>query len=206
MYGALNWIVYNAGLTSALTVQQSEWPVNYFSEILPNGYQVLLKNGTIYYDIWRDDIETKEIFQKTIQGNPDAIYSTTEEAAAKILTGGKYIVPSADTSPLAINYKGKIGAPLTMRKKLRGGLGFTHNSEYLNIFNHFLAKMKKSGILDRIEEGSKTYQEANGPSEENEISYNNCISIFMVLACMSAASILALGLEHICWKLKQDSL
>ena len=206
LYGALNWSVYNAGLTSALTVQHSEWPVNYFSEIVPNGYQVLLKSGTAYYDLWRDDSETKEIFLKTIQGNPDAVYSTPEEAAAKILTGGKYIAPSADTSPLAINYKGKIGAPLTMRKKLRAGLGFTYNSEYLDIFNHFLTKMKENGILEKIEEGSKTYQEANRPSEDIEISYNNCISIFMVLACMSAASILALGLECICWKLKQDSL
>ena len=206
MYGALNWIVYNAGLTSALTAQHSEWPVNYFSEILPNSYQVLFKNGTAYYNLWRDDNETKEIFQKTIKGNPDAVYSTSEEAAAKILTGGKYIAPSLDTSPLAINYEGKIGAPLTMRKKLRGCLGFTYNSEYLDIFNHFLTKMKENGILERIEEGSKTYQEANRPSEDIQISYNNCISIFMVLACMSAASILALGLECICWKLKQDSL
>ena len=205
MYGTLNWRVYNAGLTSALTAQHSEWPVTYFSEILPNGYQVLVRSGTAYYDQCRVDIETKEIFEKTIQGNPDALYRTTEEAAAKILSGGKYIVPEADSSPLAINYRGKIGAPLTMRKTLRAGLGFTYNSEYLDIFNHILTKMKENGILERIKEGSVTLQEANRPSEDIEISYNNCISIFMVLACMSAASILALGLECISWKLKQDA-
>ena len=196
LFGGMNWYVYNAGLISTLTAKNAEpWPIQTFDDILEKQYQVLLPKGTSNIEIWKNGPFTKEIYEKTIKDNPDALYEDKSEALKLILSGGKY-VGVGDEEQLLLSSSCKTGAYKGLGFKSQISFGFPRESPMIDLFNHHLLKMKTSGMLSKI---FSAVPKVTQSCEENDsisiISYSNVSFLFLVLAGGAFLSILCLMIE-----------
>ena len=54
MFGGVNFGIYNAGLTSQLTVEKFNPPINSLEELAQNSkYQILVTDGTAEFDYFK---------------------------------------------------------------------------------------------------------------------------------------------------------
>ncbi|CAB4060697.1 unnamed protein product [Lepeophtheirus salmonis] len=156
--GAMIYWVYNAGLTSLLTVDESPIAIQSLQDFLTKPeYQILIAKGTTLERLFIDaekhnDKEMAEIYQKTIKPNPEATYSNLDEAKYRIFNNSKYILLLSEAifDTQFINESCFFQKSTTENFKTNIAWITKKRFRYLELFNFHLTKLIEAGYLNRI--------------------------------------------------------
>ena len=171
-------------------------------------YNVLLQKGTRAYRLFESSPRNSsynKLFNEAIKDNPDNDFYTNEEEKAKVMADENTI---AFTSIFTyIGNKDVVTLDVDETFHTYASLGLQKDSEFREIFNYHLLKMKQSGTFWKFEEewfSKKGNQliSSNGP-EKICLGYNNLLFPFSILAIGAGLSIILAGLEY--WRLKRSS-
>ena len=183
----LNLNAFSAGLTSVLTVENSEAPVNSFDDIAQNPrYHLLVLKGTrtelylseskdpIVRDIWKRRNTTITFYEdlkdleNLILKNDDLIYFGDDFLESSSAYYPNYITGSTE------RYDGRADA-----------FGFQPNSPFRPLFNFKLSQYKTFGLISyKIRELEKNmlYEPEELQEESNSLGYKSTLFPFMVLS------------------------
>ncbi|XP_071750237.1 uncharacterized protein [Lepeophtheirus salmonis] len=204
--GAMIYWVYNAGLTSLLTVDESPIAIQSLQDFLTKPeYQILIAKGTTLERLFIDaekhnDKEMAEIYQKTIKPNPEATYSNLDEAKYRIFNNSKYILLLSEAifDTQFINESCFFQKSTTENFKTNIAWITKKRFRYLELFNFHLTKLIEAGYLNRIYMRLGT---GKTPSCEKDdftpIKISNIISAYAILGIGILVSIGILVLEKL---------
>ena len=201
LYGYLTWSVYNAALISSLTSYEPTWPVERFDQVIERGYQILTKKGSVTNEILRNGKDTRRIYDETIEGNDNAHYKSADDLMEKILSGKKYLGFVSET--FGNLHVGKrrlhcdISSPNTVKIILQEGLGFKPGSQYRDIFNHHILKMRIRGTLNKIHQEAHKKLPTNDCKQSgySTLSYENVAAMFILLVVFVGLSLIVALME-----------
>ena len=186
--GAVNFYVYNAGLTSWLMVQNTDPPINELEDILTKPeYKLLMLSGGSsqeylkynYHKVWKKSVQENAVIanianmiKETLED--DKKVSFMGSPTAEILTRkiGKDMIPCKITSS-----KKKYNEDLS-------GYVFNKNSQYMSLFNYHILKIIQSGVETEWLDTNKMSSDCihNMDDQIRAFSYKDVISVFVLFA------------------------
>ena len=193
-FGLLNKEVYEAGLTSQLTVQKISSPINSLTELASNSrYQILVTDGSADLDYFKEaKAETNpsaaEIYGTQIMNNEEALVSGLEPAKQMILSDPYKVYFSNED---AIN-TGVSEFPCLLvgsQKdyfKSASSYPFHPSSHYRKLFNNKINTLRETGQYDLITQ--QTIREKpiftclREDGGYNELGYKSIFTAYLILA------------------------
>ena len=188
-YGVLNFYAYNAGLTSSLTVEIHEVPINTLNDIITNHqYQIRVLRGTVYESFFSDattdtNPAAKILYDTTIKGNPEAYYNSYEEVEGLLEDDKNVVFIFSDLEGTFANYPCGISKGKGTYANANAGLAFPKNSPFIDAINHRLLHLKTRGHLGIMKARNRFFK----PKAQchfkvfNPFSYHNIVSAFLML-------------------------
>ena len=197
--------IYATDITANMTSGPATLPIRTFDDVVYRNYKVvtfapyfadLLKNsnpGSAKLEVFHNHLEMKidefEAMNAVVEdsGSRTLFYSSPEVLATK-LPSGKML------SDLAFALK--------MDDEVNGVAGFAlqKDSEFLQIFNHYIMKAKESGIEKRLNQKYTWYNYRNvnyGILEAQPLGWNNIIFCFVILGLGISLSISQVAMEFL---------
>lgn len=156
--GSLCFWSYNAGLVSLLTVEVVNLPIQTLEDLLDKQeYQLVLEGSTSYEDYFRfatlsSNPTAAQLWEKSLKDNPKALMKTTANIEERLLNNEKEVFFGEDLSTVLDmpNYPCQIVSSTKSYFRVNIAWAFQKNSQYLEVFNYQLNKLKQTGHLDRI--------------------------------------------------------
>ena len=194
-YGCTDMVVFNAGLTSTLTINEYAYPVETLNDIANNrDYTIVVREGTASQDYFRQATErtNRNGWRLWVQGQVQTLPNSSASRRA-IMENPKL----AYFSPRVPNYVTWNEVPCDVIDvssiayfKVSTAWALQKDSPYLELFNFYIAILRERGTVDRLWKetngkkfNSKSCNTENGISGQHEaISMKNIISAFAVLA------------------------
>ena len=190
IFGLLNYMVWDAGLTSTLTVKSFELPINSIEGLLGQSrFQIVVQEGTASESYFSDAAQSdthsvaKELWQTSIENNEKALVRSTDGLEKAILDDKGNII-FADI--LSVNLWGHYPchiATVPIRYNVHStAYPFKRNSTYINSFNSALNRMMETGALNSIHRHSQKFRPLTNCKDEKElaIGYQNILSAFVL--------------------------
>ncbi|CAB4059490.1 GRIK5 [Lepeophtheirus salmonis] len=158
IFGSMIYWVYNAGLTSVLTVDTSTAPINSFSDLLTsNEYQLVIRRGSaLEQELKAATVNSspvlKKVYDRFIKDNPKALVRSLREGKDLLLSGSMSVLLFPKVA-LRIQYPN-----LTCLFHKSTGIEFKanigwlvkKNFSYLPLFNFQLSQYAQAGVLKRF--------------------------------------------------------
>ena len=144
--GMLNFYVYNAGLTSSLTVKRYNLPINSLEDILNNPeYKLLVWGGSVEEDFLRYDKKYHKLWEKS--RNEKGIISGIIEGETQIKYDNKKILLSNSPSfeSQFESYPCKVTGSKMRYGKNSVGYAFAKGSPYTHLFNYHIRRINEEG-------------------------------------------------------------
>ncbi|XP_040581444.1 glutamate receptor ionotropic, kainate 4-like [Lepeophtheirus salmonis] len=200
IFGSMIYWVYNAGLTSVLTVDTSTAPINSFSDLLTsNEYQLVIRRGSaLEQELKAATVNSspvlKKVYDRFIKDNPKALVRSLREGKDLLLSGSMSVLLFPKVA-LRIQYPN-----LTCLFHKSTGIEFKanigwlvkKNFSYLPLFNFQLSQYAQAGVLKRFwikNKGGKLNVCSN--EDFKPIENSSIISAYLIL---SMGIIVALGI------------
>ena len=206
LFGALNIYSYGAGLTSSLTYEVYEMPINKLRDLIDNpGYQIILMKGSsdeMYFTeaTMETNPNAKRVYDQMIKNNPNAFYEQFSESESMLLHDTKMVLFC--NQDIVANVFAAYPCHITKAKseyaKSVVGLPFPKDSQYLQLFNHKIAAMNQEGILDRMWLHNKNNKPLVSCTEDEfkPFTYHNIVSAFALLLIGISVALIWLTVEH----------
>ena len=206
--GSLNWYVFNAGLTSILTIERIELPITSLEDLITKpDFQIIVLNGSSDLSYFSEasmnsNPIAKNIFDQFIDANPDALVMDPYEAEEKLLENENYVFfgSEIEVTTSFSNY------PCTIKKanpKYDGAyraIPFSPKTPYDQIFNRRVKIIKESGIMNAISSRLNLFMNLTSCDEGSNTfkpySYHNIVSAFIVLAAGAVFALFGLVMER----------
>ena len=158
MFGLLNKEVYEAGLTSQLTVQKLASPIDSLEDLAANDkYQILVTSGTADLDYFKEattdgNKAAYDIYQNKIKNNAESLVTSLQNAKEKLLNDPFMVYFSSE---LAINtgvseYPCHLVASQKDYFKTPSAYPFYPNSRYQKLFSNKVTTLVETGQYDSI--------------------------------------------------------
>ena len=206
--GAVNFYVYNAGLTSCLMVQNTDPPIKELEDILTKPeYKLLMLSGGSsqeyleynYPNVWKKSVQENSV----IENIADMIKETLEDHKKVSFMGS----PTAEILTRKSD-KDMIPCKITASKKKYNedlsGYIFNKNSQYTSLFNYHILKIIQSGVETEWLDNKKMSSDCiyNMDDQIRPFSYKDVISVFVLFASGCTISLLSLVFEYcyLSWK------
>ena len=191
-FGLLNYMVWDAGLTSTLTVKSFELPINSIEGLLGQSrFQVVVFEGTASESYFSDAAQSetysvaKELWKTSIENNKKALVRSTDSLEKAILQDkGNVVFADILSVNLWGHYPCKIATVPTRYNGHSTAYPFKRNSTYINSFNSALNRMMETGSLNSIHRHSQKFRPLTNCKDETElaIGYQNILSAFVLPA------------------------
>ena len=200
--GAVNFYVYNAGLTSWLTVQNTDPPIKELEDILKQPeYKLLMLSGGSSQEYLKYNYPT--VWKKSVQEN--AVIADIADMIKETLEDDKKV--SFMGSPTAEILTSKIGKDMipckitASKKKYNEDLSgyiFNKNSQYMNLFNYHILKTIQSGVETEWLDTKKMSSDCihNMDDQFRAFSYKDVISVFVLFASGCTIALFSLVFEY----------
>ena len=184
--GVINYHIYNAGLISSLMVQKYELPVNDISDILhQQKYKLSVHKGTADEDIlkYSQILHYRKIYRRLL--DESGFFNTFMEGEDKIRNEENMIVFA--NSPMfemsAEQYPCGIVSTNIENRLDYGGYVFEKGSPYVDLFSHYIVKIKEKGVeTDWYKLRNDNVCKNKVGSEFRRFSYNDVILAFVLLS------------------------
>ena len=191
LFGALHFYIYNAGLTSSLTVEVFAIPVTRLRDLINNpNYQIMVLSGSAdesYFSeaTMQTNPNAKVVYDQQIKDTPKAYYDTNDEAEFKLMQSDSNIL-FVNEELVELSFK---SYPCLLMKtkntyaKDSNALPFTKDSSLVSLFNERILILRQAGIYQRMVHRGKLHKQLMNCSEEGfkPYSYHNIISAFLIL-------------------------
>ena len=190
LFGMFNYMFWDAGLTSTLTVQNFELPVRSLKDLLSKrNYQLMVYHGAASEAYFTDaeastkSSDAKTLWKETMKGKKEALTFSTEEQEEAILRDKMNIV---FTDPLSANLWANYPCKITSAKKRYNehsiAYPFKKNSTYIKVFDNALNKMMETGALKSIDRHKSKFKPLSNCNDERDFSlgYQNILTAFVV--------------------------
>ena len=207
LFGSFNFMFWDAGLTSTLTVQNFELPINNLKDLLSKrDYQLMVWQGAAseaYFVDAAASIESsdaKTLWKETMKGNKKAMTHSTEEQEEVILRDKKNVV---FTDPLSANLWATYPCKITSAKKryFQHSIAypFKKNSTFIKVFDNALNKLMETGSLKSIHRHKLKFKPLSNCNEERDLSlgYQNILTAFVVSGIGLFIAIMTMVVERI---------
>ena len=201
MFGTLNYMVWDAGLTATLTVQKFEHPIKSLEDLLDRrDYQLMMFQGTASESYFSDATESetdsvvRRLWKETLENNENAMVHSTQEEELAVLKDRKNVMFTDDVSvSLWANYPCEIAAAPTRYNKHSRAFPFKKNSTFIRVFDIVINKMRETGTVSSIRRHTAQFRPLPNCKEERKwsIGYQNIFSGFVVssIGCLIAVLI-----------------
>jgi len=201
LFGALNYMAWDASLTSTLTVQRFQHPINSLEDLIYHrDYQLMVYKGTSSESYFSDTSESerdsvvRQLWKETLENNKDAMVYTNEEQETAVLKDKKNVMFADDLSAkMWANYPCKITVGKTRYNKHSLAYPFKKNSTFIRLFDTVLNKMKETGTLSSIQRHGAQFRPLPNCKDERKwsIGYQNIFSGFVLssIGCLMAVMI-----------------
>ena len=195
MFTFLFFAYYSTDITSEMTSGSPEIPIKSFQDVLHYDYQVI--TNTPYFEYLLSSAKpgtAKNIVYK----NNHKVMKTTE-AYEKVRSDSKTLLMAYETTV-------KDGtAPLKIEDSVYSisGLALQRDSEFLQLFNHYILRGYETGFFKRLFRNSNVdlfTRESYEMVEPQPLGFNNVMFCFMCLAAGTVLSIAQAILEFIMTK------
>ena len=214
MFGLLNKEVYEAGLTSQLTVQKLASPIDSMEDLAANDkYQILVTSGGADLDYFKEatpdgNMAAYDIYQNKIKNNVESLVTSLETAKEKLLNDPFMVYFSSE---LAINtgvseYPCHLVASQKDYFKTPSAYPFYPNSRYQKLFSNKVTTLVETGqydsILKQVIREKPLYTCLIDQGGYNSLGYKTVFTAFLL---MLVGALLAIGyciLEHLALRLR----
>ena len=165
---------YSAVFTSVLTVTPPGQEIKSFSDLLSLGYEVYIwKSGQNVEYLKNSSLgsDKSNIYQNMINGQSSYEISSVEDGLKALKRNVPTVFFGGSTS--FFGHPEVVAMPKFLESyRVAESFGLQRNSEFQDVFNHFLLKMDEDGILDKI---TKKWKESSRDHAENSVSSNEMV-------------------------------
>ena len=203
----LVFIFYTGDITADMTSGPSDIPIHNFEDVIYHNYKVVTmspyheyilassKPGSAMLEVHNTQFEMKK-------DKDDVLNAMIQKADSKTLYYGPnawLIKHSPETHKLV--FVELDGSVTTI-----GGFALQKDSEFLQIFNHYILKAEEGGVYKRITDNAFLYllaRETFEMAEPQPLGYNNVMFCFISLGFGIFLSILKVMMEFILWRISK---
>ena len=207
LFGAFNYMFWDAGLTSTLTVQNFELPIKNLKDLLSKrDFQLMVLHGSASESYFSGAAEktkssdAKTLWKETMKGNKKAMTYSIEEQEAAILRDKKNVMFIDPLSAnLWTNYPCKITAAPQRYNEHSIAYPFKKNSTFTKVFNSALNRMMETGSLTSINRHRSKFKPLSNCNEERgwaSLGYQNIFSAFVVAGIGFFIATVTMLFEH----------
>ena len=212
MLTLLMFTYYTTDITAKMTSVTPEIPIRTFEDVMDQGYKVIV--STAFYKIILAESEQErakyKVYKKYIEN--ERVRDKENEALKEVISGEKTLWYSTYLEMVPDSPKRKLLLDQVVALKMDDSLfgltsfGLQNNSEFLEIFNHFILKEFEHGILNRLyrKYNMALYvKEQFGMSEPQPLGYQNvifafaCVGIGVVASmCIAIVESMVMRMSH----------
>ena len=192
-FGLLNKEVYEAGLTSQLTVQELNSPINSLEELTANPkYQILITKGGAdedYFKEARDDNNPAafKTYNDKVKNTPEALVNSLQSAKEKILEDPYKVYFSSEVAidTGVSEYPCRLVASQKAYFKSPSAYPFHSGSHYLKLFSKKITVLGETGQYDLVGKQSirekPIYKCIVSEGGYNELGYKTTFTAFLFM-------------------------
>lgn len=204
LFGAMNYYVYNAGLTSTLITKHYHSEIKSLSDLVDKPqYKLILRKGTANIQYFSDETNFphKQIWENILKDKENSIVSSFETAENDILEDHRKVyfdtIHNVElafrTFPCDI-----VRSPNTYFHR-SVALAFRKGSPYVKLFSSRIRDYKEYGLIDHMHGLKRNAKgNVNCPQDEmNELGYENIFSSFVLLGSGVLLAIINFCVEYL---------
>jgi len=204
LMGMITSNIFNAGLTSVLTVQNIELPINTLQDILDNpSNKIIVLKGTAslsYFSEAPPNSVANAIWERKIKGNRNAMAKSLVEVEEALLQDDTTVAFSSNYNEAGFKrYPSKISKS-SIRYGLRtGAIAVRKTSPYLNVLNYKISQYRTFGILAYLERRiakPETNAVADFSDQCQPLGYENIYLCHIILLFGFVVSIFCCAIEN----------
>ena len=203
-FGSVSMAIWNAGLTSQLTIEIYDLPVQTLQDLLSHKEfsLVVLKDtyGEIYFkQAISDNIAdrvARQIYSEFLLRRPDPYVKSTHEGIQRILNSPQTVY--FEQSDVLIDHCIIKTTPAEYSKKA-AAIPFPRDSPYLELFSDRINRIKEAGLWTPTKEVARAQKRDSGGNcpmqAQKSIGIETTISLFMVISIGIFVSVTILMIE-----------
>ena len=208
-FGSVSMAIWNAGLTSQLTIELYDLPVQTLQDLLSHKEYslVVMKDtyGEFYFEQAKTDSITdrvaRQIYSEFLLRRPDAYVKSPQEGIQRILHSPQTVY-FENSSPIEvlINHCTIKTTPAEYSKKAVA-IPFPQDSPYLELFSDSINRIKQAGLWKPTKEMARAHKRDSGGhcpiQAQKSIGIEPIISLFMVISIGIFVSVTILMIEKL---------
>jgi ABC-type amino acid transport substrate-binding protein len=173
---------YTSDLTSRMTSGLPSISISSFNDVIKVNYKVIVEDSTSNHDFLKSSDHNSamhKVYWNQMDGIPEA-FDTPMVALDRVLTEEKTLFFA---SPIYV-YNDERFVALKLSDSISGTIAwaFQKDSEFVDIFNHYLHKMQEYGIMDKMSKDwndkATTYV---GTADSVSLGFENTLFPFLLL-------------------------
>ena len=216
LFGYVNLVVYQAGLTSSLTVQNTNMPIKSLDDLLSNrDYRLIVTRGSSDEAYFSEATETtdpkaKQIWDVYMKDSPNSFVQNGKVAQEKLLNDRKkvFFASKHDVETVLSYYPCFVNTESEKYAKSQGGFPFRKGSPYQKLFKGKIMGIVEHGQWNYARFKAKRRKVSIGCDTEPESGYQpmgylNVLSLYVAITSGILTALLILIIEF-CKKKAMD--
>ena len=208
IFGYINLVFYEAGLTSSLTVKNADIPIKTLDDLLSNrDYRLIVTRGSSDEAYFSEatkstDPMAKEVWDVLMKNSPDSFVQNGRIAQEQLLLDDKkvFFASKHDVEIVLSYYPCVINTKSEKYAESQGGFPFRKGSPYQKLFKEKINNMVEYGEWSYARYEAKRRKENRGCDKEPESGYQpmgylNVLSLYIAITSGIAFAVLILIIE-----------
>ena len=208
LFGYINLVVYQAGLTSSLTVQNINMPIKSLDDLLSNrDYRLIVTRGSSDEAYFSEATETtdpkaKQIWDVYMKDSPKSFVQYGKVAQEELLNNHKkvFFASKHDVEIVLSYYPCLVNTESEKYAKSQGGFPFRKGSPYQRLFKGKIMSIVEHGQWNYARYKAKRRKVSIGCDKEPESGYKpmgyvNVLSLYVAITSGIAVALFILILE-----------
>ena len=211
IFGYINLMVYESGLTASLTVKNTVMPVKSLEDLLANrDYKLIVTRGSsdeAYFSEATDvsDPKAKEVWNVLMKDSPESFVQNGRVAQEQLLEDDKkvFFASKHDVEIVLSYYPCIVNTESEKYAESQGGFPFRKGSPYRKLFKEKINKMVEHGQWNYARYEAKKREVNYGCDKEPESGYQpmgylNVMSLYFAVSFGIVVALIILALEFCC--------
>ena len=194
-FGFLVLVAFNAGLTSTLTIEVTDVPIQGLKDLESReGYSLHVLKGGATEAYLQGSKEAQAVLSRGQVRDYESLYTAEE----RMIEDETYITFSVGVFSDLVFDPCRITESPERYNIHDIGLPFKKDSPYLDLFNHQIGRLLDSGLYRKLVEDTRRHrgdEQCDARQKLKPISYHNIIAVFIVVSVGVGLSLCALLIE-----------
>ena len=208
MFGYINLVIYQAGLTSTLTVQNINMPIKSLDDLLSNrDYRLIVTRGSSDEAYFSEATETtdpkaKQIWDVYMKDSPNSFVQNGKVAQEELLNDRKkvFFASKHDVEIVLSYYPCIVNTESEKYAKSQGGFPFRKGSPYQKLFKGKIMSIVEHGQWKYARYKAKRRKVSIGCDKEPESGYKpmgylNVLSLYVAITSGIVTALIILTVE-----------